>query len=89
MQPLPASRMQRHACTVLESGSSPGGLSGHRVKSKQPSLPLSQGGLEWGPEAPPHTLLHGSASRGPFPCCFSICLITKQKLQSGLLYFYM
>lgn len=57
MQPHPASRMQRHACTVLESGSSPGGLSGHRVKSKQPSLPLSQGGLEWGPEAPhTHTL---------------------------------
>lgn len=58
-----------------------------------PSLPLSQGGSEWGPITAPHThtLLHESASYRPFlsPCCFSVCLITKQKLHSGLLYFYM
>lgn len=44
------------------------------------------------PACPPLTAhLDGSASVGPSstPCCFSICLITKQKLQSGLLYFCM
>lgn len=89
MQPHPASRMQRHACTVLESGSSPGGLSGRRVKSKQPSLPLSQGGLEWGPEAPPHTLLHGSASRGPFPLLLFRLPNYQAEVAVWLLYFYM
>lgn len=50
-------RMQRHACTALESGSSPGGLSGHRVKSKQSPFYLSPR-VAWSgcPGAPTHTL---------------------------------
>lgn len=43
-----------------------------------------------GPHAPCPTLTcTDRPPEGPTPCCFSICLITKQKLQSGLLYFCM
>lgn len=65
-----------------------GSLSGHGVTSKQSPPYLSQGGLEQGPEAP-HTLAQISLPRALPPCCFSICLITKQKFLSGLLYFCM
>lgn len=75
----------------FEVGTSPGRPRWAQGQEQvEPSLPLSQGGSEWGPTTPP-PLLHESASYWPFlsPCCFSVCLITKQKLHSGLLYFYM
>lgn len=84
--PAPAEARMRMA--VSQAGSSPGGPNGHQVKSKQSPPYLSpRVALSRAQQPLPH--LHRPASRGPsLPCCcFSVCLITKQKLQFGWLYF--
>lgn len=90
-RPRPASaRVEGTRAHCSEAGSSPEGR-GRGVKSSQPSLPLlgRLGAEAQKPRpAPPHSCTV-SLPWALSPCCFSVCLITKQKLPSGLLYFYM
>lgn len=90
-RPRPASaRVEGTRAHCSEAGSSPEGR-GRGVKSSQPSLPLL-GRLRAEAQKPRPAPPHSCTVSLPWalsPCCFSVCLITKQKLPSGLLYFYM